>query len=221
MPGKSHGWRSLACCDSWGHKELDTTELLNWSEHITVPSICAVISGYSTLFHFSIPVHIPYHLTLLLFNYSVMFNSLRAHRLQHARLSCPSSSPRACSNSCSLSGDALQPSHPLLPSFPPAFSLSQHQVFSNESSLCIRWSKYWSFSFSISVGNEYSGLISLGWTGLISFQSKGFLRLQFKSINSSVLSLLYGPTLTSIYDYWKNHSFEYVDLCWQSDVSAF
>ena len=95
------------------------------------------------------------------------------------------------------------------------------RVFSNESALCIRWSKYWSFSFSISVGNEYSGLISLGWTGLISFQSRGFLRPQFKSINSSVLSLLYGPTLTSIYDYWKNHSFEYVDLCWQSDVSAF
>ena len=44
---------------------------------------------------------------------------------------------------------------------------------------------------------------------------------QFKSINSLVLSLLYGPTLTSIYDYWKNHSFNYSDRCWQSDVSAF
>ena len=45
--------------------------------------------------------------------------------------------------------------------------------------------------------------------------------LQFKNINSSVLSLLYGPTLTSIYDYWKNNSFDYTDLCWQSNVSAY
>src|SRR5574337_174071 len=44
---------------------------------------------------------------------------------------------------------------------------------------------------------------------------------QFKSINSSVLSLLYSPTLTSIHDYWKNHSLDYTDLCWQSNVSAF
>ena len=57
-------------------------------------------------------------------------------------------------------GDAIQPSHLLSSPSPTAFSLSQHQVFSNESVLCIRWSKYWSFSFSISPSNEYSGLIS-------------------------------------------------------------
>ena len=60
----------------------------------------------------------------------------------------------------------------------------------------------------------------LGWTGWISLQPKGCSRVfstpQFKSINSSVLSLLYGPTLTSIHDYWKNHSFDCTDLCWQS-----
>ena len=56
--------------------------------------------------------------------------------------------------------DAIQPSHPLSSPSPPAFNLFQHQVFSNESALCIRWPKYWSFSFSISPSNEYSGLIS-------------------------------------------------------------
>ena len=63
-------------------------------------------------------------------------------------------------------------------------------------------------------------------TGLISLVSKGlsqesFPAPQFKSINSSGLSLLYGPSLTSVHDYWKNHTFDCVDLCWQSDVFAF
>ena len=57
-------------------------------------------------------------------------------------------------------GDAIQSSHPLSSPSPPAFNQSQHQVFSDESVLCIRWPKYWSFSFNISPSNEYSGLIS-------------------------------------------------------------
>ena len=67
----------------------------------------------------------------------------------------------------------------------------------------------------------------LGLPGLISLQSKGLSSLQpspapqFKSINSSVLSLIYGPTLTSVHDYWKNHSLDYIDPWWQNDVSAF
>ena len=56
--------------------------------------------------------------------------------------------------------DAIQPSHPLLYPSPPTFNLSQLRVFPNESALCIRWPKYWSFSFSINPSNEYSGLIS-------------------------------------------------------------
>ena len=56
--------------------------------------------------------------------------------------------------------DAIQPSHPLSSPSPPALNLSQHQGFSNESTLCIRWPKYWSFSFSISPSNEYLGLVS-------------------------------------------------------------
>ena len=84
-------------------------------------------------------------------------------------------------------------------------------VFSNESALRIKWPKYWSFSFSISPSNEYSGLISfrVDWFDLLAVQ--GTLKEssptpQFKSINSSVFSFLYGPTLTSIHDHWKNHS---------------
>ena len=66
---------------------------------------------------------------------------------------------------------------------------------------------------------------SLGLTGLISLQPKGLSRVSsntmFKSINSSALSFLCGPTLTSVRDYWKNHSFNYMDICWKSNVSAF
>ena len=70
----------------------------------------------------------------------------------------------------------------------------------------------------------YSGLISfrIDWFDLaVQGTLKSFPAPQFKSINSSALSLLYGPTLTSIHDYWKNHSFDSMDLCQQSDVSAF
>ena len=74
-------------------------------------------------------------------------------------------------------GDAIQPSHPLQSPSPPAFNLSSIRVFFNESVLHIRWPKYWHFSFSISPSNEYSGLISLGWTGWISLQSKGLSRV--------------------------------------------
>ena len=69
------------------------------------------------------------------------------------------------------------------------------------------------------------GSFLLGWTGWISLLSKGlsrdFSNTTFKGINSLALSLLYGPTLTSIHYYWKNNSFDYTDLYQQSDVSAF
>ena len=91
------------------------------------------------------------------------------------------------------------------------------RVFFNVSILRIRWPNYWSLSFSISPSNEYSGLISfrIDWFDLLAVQ--GIL----KSLLLSALSFLYGPTLTSIHDYWKNHSFDYMDLCRQSNVSAF
>ena len=90
------------------------------------------------------------------------------------------------------------------------------RVFSNESSLHIRWPKNWSFSFSISPSNEHPGLISFRMDSQESSPTP-----QFKSINSLALSFLHSPTLTSIYDHWKNHSLDQMDLCWQSNVSAF
>ena len=98
--------------------------------------------------------------------------------------------------------------HPLL--LPPSVFPSI-RVFSNESALRIRWPKYWSFSFNISLSNEYSGLISfrMDWFDLLVVQGtqESSPTSQFKSINSSVLSFPYSPTLTCIQDYWKNHSF--------------
>ena len=102
---------------------------------------------------------------------------------------------------------------------------SNIRVLSNESVLPIRWSEYWRFSFSISLSNEYSGLISfrMDWLDLLAVQGtlqKSSPTPQFKSINSLALRFLYSPTLTSIHDYWKNHSLDQMDLCWQSNVSA-
>ncbi|CAI9173721.1 unnamed protein product [Rangifer tarandus platyrhynchus] len=114
--------------------------------------------------------------------------------------------------------------HPLLllPSIFPSI-----RVFSNELGLRIMWPKYWSFSFIINPSNEYSELISFRIDEFDLSEVQGTLKNEsplaplFKSINSSALSLLYGPALTSIPDYWKNHSFDYMDLCQQNDVSAF
>ena len=95
--------------------------------------------------------------------------------------------------------------HPLLllPSIFPSI-----RVFSDESVLHIRWPKYWSFNFNISPSNEHPGLISfrMDWLDLLAVQGslKSSPTPQFKNINSSVLSFLYSPTLTSIHDYWKN-----------------
>ena len=85
--------------------------------------------------------------------------------------------------------DAIQPSHPLSSPFPPAFALSQHQGLSNESILCIRWPKYWSFSFSISPSNEHSGLISfrMDWLDLLAVQGTLKNLLQHHSSKTSIL----------------------------------
>ena len=97
--------------------------------------------------------------------------------------------------------------HPLL--FLPSI-FPRIKVFSNESVICIRWPKYWNFSFSISPSNEFLGLISIrtDWLDLLAVQGTLKSLTQLKSISSSVLSFLYSTTLTSIHDYWKNHSFD-------------
>ena len=128
-----------------------------------------------------------------------------------------------------MSVESVMPSNHLILCRPflllPSIFLSI-RVYSTESALHIRWPKYWIFSFNISPSNEYSGLISFSMDWLESTCSPRDSRgsspaPQFKSINSSVLSFLYSPTLTSIHDYWKNHRLDKTDLCWQSNVSAF
>ena len=115
-----------------------------------------------------------------------------------------------------MSTESVMPSnylflcHPLvlLPSIFPSI-----RVFANESALCIRWPKYWSFSFNISPSNEHPGLISfrMDWLDLLAVQGTRKSLLQHHSSKASILhrsAVLHSPTLTSINDHWKNHSLD-------------
>ena len=110
--------------------------------------------------------------------------------------------------------ESVIPSNHLTLCHPLLLLPSSIRVFPSESTLHVRWPEYWGFSFSISPSNEYSGLISFSvdWFALLD-SSESSPTPQFKRINSLVLSLLYGPALTSVHDYWKNHSFDPTDLC--------
>ena len=170
---------------------------------------------HKIIYFFNTSSKIPGRLRYISVQFSrwVMPDSLQPHGLKHTRLPCPSTTPRACSNSCPssqwchLTISSSQP-HPLL--LPPSV-FPNIRVFSNNSVLHIRWPKFWSFSFSISPSHEYSGLISfrIDWFDLLAVQGtlKSLLQHQFKSVSPLVLSL-YSPTLISIHDYWKNHSFD-------------
>ena len=114
-----------------------------------------------------------------------------------------------------MSIKSVMPSNHLILCWPlllPPSIFPSIRVFFNESVLHIRWPKYWSFSFSISPSNEYSGLISfrIDWFDLLAVQGtlKSLPKPQFQNINFSGHSLLYGSTLTFKHDYWKNHSFD-------------
>ena len=159
------------------------------------------------------------------FSHSVMSDSFRPHGLQHTRPPCPLPTPRACSNSCPLSWWC----HPTIsPSVVP-FS-SSPQSFPALGSFLV--SQFFA-SGGQSIGASASVLLMniqdwfpLGLTGLISLLSKGLYQEssptpQFKSIKSLEFSLPYGLNLTSVPDYWKNQSFDYTNLYWQRDVSAF
>ena len=121
--------------------------------------------------------------------------------------------------------DAIQLSHPcrplLLPSIFPSI-----RVFSDESVLLIRWPKDWSFSFSFSPSNEYSGLISfrMNWLDLLAVQGTLKSLLQHHSSKPSILqssALLIVQFLHPYMTTGKKHSLDWMDLCWQSNVSAF
>ena len=121
-------------------------------------------------------------------------------------------------------GDAIQPSHPLSP-LSPDINLSQHQSFLVSRLFASGDQSIGASASATVLPMNIQRCFPLGLIGLISFHPRGSqessLAPKFKSISSLILSLLYGPTLTSKHYYWKNHSFDYMDLCWQSDVSTF
>ena len=152
-----------------------------------------------------------------------MSNSLQPHGLQHPRLSSSSPTPRDCSNSCLPS----QWHHPTISSSVVSFS-SHLQSFLPSGS--VQMSQFFTLGCqSIGVSASPSVLpmniqdwFPLRWTSCSPRDSQESSPTpQFKSINSSALSLLYSPTLTSIHDYWKNHSFDQTDLFGQTNVSVF
>ena len=152
-----------------------------------------------------------------------MSDSLQPHGLQHARPPCPSLTPGACSNSYPLSWWC----HPTISTSVIAFSCLQ--FFPATGSILM--------SQLFTSGGQSIGALALvlpmniqdwyplGWTGWISLRLKGLSRVfaaaQFKSISSSAFSLLYGPTVTSMHEYWENHSFDYMNFLLQSNDSAF
>ena len=151
---------------------------------------------------------------LLLFSRSGVSDSLQPHGLQHARLPCLSLSPRACSNSCPFS----QWCHPTILSYVIPFS-SCLQFFPASRYFLMSWlfaSGGQSIGASISASVLLMNIqywLPLGLTGLtlaVQGLSRVFSVPQFQSINSSALSLLYGPPLTWAHDHWKNHSFDYI-----------
>jgi len=146
------------------------------------------------------------------FSHSVMSNSLWPHETQHTTFLCPSPIPGAY---------AIQPSHSLASSSPPALNHSQHQGLCKWSSSAHQVAKILEIQLQHQFIIEYSGLISL--VGSPTRVPGTIKSLQHHSSKALILwrSAFFMVKLTSIHDYWKNHSFEHMDLCWQSNVSAF
>ena len=160
------------------------------------------------------------------FSCSVVSDSLWPHGMQHDRPPCPSPTPGVHSNSCPLRqwchptiSSSVVPFSSCLQSFPASESYQMSQFFAS-GGLSIRVSA----SASVLPMN-IQDWFPLRWTGWISCSPRDSQESsptpQFKSINSLALSFLYSPVLTSIHDYWKNHSLDKMDFCWQSNVSAF
>ena len=149
-----------------------------------------------------------------------MTDSLSPHGLQHTRPPCLSPTPEVCSHSCPLS----QWCHPTISSSVIPFSCLQYFPASGSFPVCQFFpsgGQRIGASASVLPMNIQSWFL-LGWTPCSPRDSQESSPTpQFKSINSSVLSFLYDKTLTSIHNYWKIHSFDRMDLCQQSDASAF
>ena len=167
-----------------------------------------------------------YQFISFLFSCSVVANSLRPHGLQHARLPYPSPTSRACSNSYPSNwwchptiSSSVVPFSSCLQSFPESGSFPISQFFASGGQ-----STGVSASASVLPMNVQDWF-SLGLTGWISLLSKGltgvFSNTTVQKHQFVSAFFLYSPTLTSIHDYWKNHSFDWMKHFWQSNVSAF
>ena len=153
-----------------------------------------------------------------------MSDSLQPHEPQNARPPCPSPTPGVYSNSCPLSwwchptiSSSVIPFCSCLQSFPESGSFQMSQLFASGGQNVQLQHQ----SFQCTPRTDFSKDGRVGSPCSPRDSQEYSLTPQFKSINSSVLRFLQSPTLTSIYDYWKNHSLDYMDLCWQSNVSAF
>ena len=166
------------------------------------------------------------HSCWLLYSHSVMSRSLQPHGLWHTKLPCPSLYPWVCSNSCSLSqwchptiSSSFIPFSSCLPSFPASGSFPVSQLFSSGGQ-----NIGGSSSASVLPMNN-QGWFPLGLTCWITLLSKGlsrvFSRATFWRYQFFGVQPFYCPALTSVHDFWEKHSFDYMDLCRRSNVSAF
>ena len=160
---------------------------------------------------------------LLLFSLSVVSNSLQPHESQHARPPCPSPTPGVHWDSCPSSqwyhpaiSSSVIPFSSCLQSFPASGSFPVSRLFASGGQ------SVGASALASVLPKNVQNWFPPGLTSLISLQSKSLL--QHHSSKASILQCsgpLYGPNLTSMHDYWKNHSFHYMGLCWQSNVPAF
>ena len=139
------------------------------------------------------------------------------HGLQNTRPLCPSPSPEVCPSSCPLHQwchPAISPSDALFSFCPQSFPTSGTFPMS------CQMTKYWSFSFSVSLSSEYLGLISLkiDWFDLLAVQGtfRSLFQYYLEGINSLAFCLLHGPALTTVCDHREDHSLDYMDLCGSS-----
>ena len=171
---------------------LDTTSVLSYS-------ICLSISDFTSV-------------------QSVMSDSLWPHESQHARPPYPSPTPRVYSNSCPLS----QWCHPAISSSVVPFSSCLQSLPASGSFPISQLFTWGGQSIRVSASASVLAMNTQDWSPCSPRDSQESSPTpQFKSINSSVLSFLHSPTLTSIQHHWKNHSLDQMDLCWESNVSAF
>ena len=155
-----------------------------------------------------------------------MSNSLRPHELQHTRPPCPSPSSEVCPSSCPLHRwchPAISSSDTLFSfcfqSFPASGTFPVSQLFISGDQNTGASASASILPMSIQV--FFFSPLQIDWFDLLAVQGTLRSLLQFEGINSLVLCLLYGSTLTTICDHWEDYSLDYMDLCWQGNVSAF